>query len=105
VAHWWTSEKGGLSEKEGALTAPQVRRGAFLNSGTTDIGRDPNWDFRTGAYKKDAGYWAIFQDEKGKKLPGEYNAMSGESSKKHDENLKAFANGKIKQNGEPTNYK
>jgi hypothetical protein len=104
VAHWWTSNKGGLSEKEGALTAPQVRRGAFLNSGTTDIGRDPNWDFSKGAYKKDAGYWAIFQEEKRKNLPGEYNAMAGDNMKKHEENLKAFANGKIKQNGEATNY-
>jgi hypothetical protein len=59
-------------------------------------GCDPNWDFSKGAYKKDAGYWAIFQEEKRNNLPGEYNAMAGDNMKKHEENLKAFANGKIK---------
>jgi hypothetical protein len=60
VAHWWI---GGLAEKESALTAPQIRRGAFLNTGSKDIGRDPQWDFSIGQYKKDAGYYAIFQEE------------------------------------------
>jgi hypothetical protein len=100
VAHWWM---GGLSEKEEALTAPQVRRGAFLNSGTKDIGRDPNWDFTKGHYKKDAGYWAIFQEEK-KQMPGEFLAMPSDKLKKHEEELKAFATGQIKQNGKPSNY-
>lgn len=100
VAHWWM---GGLTEKEEALTAPQTRRGAFLNSGTTDIGRDPNWDFAKGQYKKDAGYWAIFQEEK-KGLSGEFHAMPSEKLKKHEEELKAFATGKVKQNGKPTDY-
>ena len=44
---------GNLNEKDGALTAAQVRRGAFLNSGTRDVGKDPRWDFSTGTYKRD----------------------------------------------------
>jgi len=39
---------GSLSEKDGALTHAQIRRGAFNNSGSKDIGKDPNWNFRTG---------------------------------------------------------
>jgi hypothetical protein len=46
----WT---GNLNERDEALTAAQVRRGAFLNSGTRDVGKDPRWDFRTGTYKRD----------------------------------------------------
>jgi hypothetical protein len=44
---------GNLNEKDDALTAAQVRRGAFLNSGTRDVGKDPKWDFRTGTYRRD----------------------------------------------------
>jgi hypothetical protein len=102
VAHWWM---GGLVEKEEGLTPAQVRRGAFQNSGTTDIGRDPNWDFTKGEYTKDAGYWSIFQEEKAKRLPGEFHAMPSENLKKHEEQLKQFAIGKVKQNGKPTDYK
>jgi hypothetical protein len=50
LASKWISS---LNEKDEALTAAQVRRGAFLNSGTRDVGKDPSWDFRTGTYKRD----------------------------------------------------
>ena len=53
VATQWI---GNLNEKDDALTPAQVRRGAFLNSGTKDAGKDPNWDFRTGTYKYPPGF-------------------------------------------------
>lgn len=40
MATYWI---GNLNLREEALTAPQVRRGAFQNSGSRDVGRDPNW--------------------------------------------------------------
>jgi hypothetical protein len=51
---------GRLNDKDEALTAAQIRRGAFNNSGSRDVGRDPNWDFSKGLYKKDADYEAMF---------------------------------------------
>jgi hypothetical protein len=48
LATKWT---GNLNAKDDPLTAAQVRRGAFTNSGTRDVGKDPNWDFQTGTYK------------------------------------------------------
>ncbi len=51
---------GRLTDKEEALTAAQIRRGAFNNSGSRDVGRDPKWDFQKGMYKKDEDYHAIF---------------------------------------------
>lgn len=96
VAHYWLG--GSLHEKEDGLTHSQNRRGAFLNSGSKDVGRDPNWDFKTGEYKKDAGYYAIFQNE-GKKLPAEYLPMPEKDLKKHEEKIEAFARGEGKNNG------
>lgn len=51
---------GRLNDKDDPLTAAQVRRGAFNNSGTRDIGKDPKWDFKRGIYKKDEDYEALF---------------------------------------------
>jgi hypothetical protein len=48
LATKWT---GNLNAKDDPLTAAQVRRGAFTNSGTRDVGKDPNWNFQTGTYK------------------------------------------------------
>ena len=31
-----------------SLNASQIRRGPYLNSGSKDVGVDPNWDFKTG---------------------------------------------------------
>jgi cation transport regulator ChaC len=59
VAQQWI---GHLNNREQPLTHAQIRRGAFLNSGSTDVGRDPQWDFRKGQFKKDDNYWAIFDN-------------------------------------------
>jgi len=54
-----------LNEREEALTHAQIRRGAFLNSGSRDVGRDPLWDFRTGTRIKDRGYVELFEKDEG----------------------------------------
>jgi hypothetical protein len=61
-----------LSERDGALTGSQIRRGAFNNSGSKDVGKDPYWDFRNGRRKKigedgvgdDGGYEDLFKRDK-----------------------------------------
>eukprot|EP00545_Synedropsis_sp_CCMP1620_P014875 CAMPEP_0119014136 /NCGR_PEP_ID=MMETSP1176-20130426/9374_1 /TAXON_ID=265551 /ORGANISM="Synedropsis recta cf, Strain CCMP1620" /LENGTH=134 /DNA_ID=CAMNT_0006967277 /DNA_START=21 /DNA_END=425 /DNA_ORIENTATION=- len=50
-----------LTDKEDPLTAAQVRRGAFLNSGSRDAGKDPNWN--KGQYKKDKEYQELFKKD------------------------------------------
>eukprot|EP00581_Thalassiosira_minuscula_P008401 CAMPEP_0183710188 /NCGR_PEP_ID=MMETSP0737-20130205/5995_1 /TAXON_ID=385413 /ORGANISM="Thalassiosira miniscula, Strain CCMP1093" /LENGTH=92 /DNA_ID=CAMNT_0025938413 /DNA_START=208 /DNA_END=486 /DNA_ORIENTATION=- len=58
-----------LSERDGALTGSQIRRGAFNNSGSKDVGVDPYWDFKRGRRKKmgedgcedDGGYEDLFR--------------------------------------------
>lgn len=58
-----------LSEREDSLTGSQIRRGAFNNSGSKDVGRDPYWDFKRGRRKKlgedgcddDGGYEDLFK--------------------------------------------
>jgi hypothetical protein len=40
-----------LTDQEEPLSASQIRRGAFLNSGSRDAGRDPNWV--KGRYQRD----------------------------------------------------
>ena len=57
-----------LSERDDALVGGQIRRGAFNNSGSTDVGKDPYWDFKRGRRKKigedgcedDGGYADLF---------------------------------------------
>mmetsp|Transcript_5611 Transcript_5611/g.8176 ORF Transcript_5611/g.8176 Transcript_5611/m.8176 type:complete len:148 (-) Transcript_5611:205-648(-) len=58
ISMWWI---GGLVQKDEALTAAQTRRGAFMNSGTRDAGKDPNWNFSNGTYKKDKKYQELFE--------------------------------------------
>ena len=58
-----------LSERDDALTGSQIRRGAFNNSGSRDVGKDPYWDFRRGRRKRkgddgiddDGGYEDLFK--------------------------------------------
>jgi len=50
-----------LTERDGVLTKSQIRRGPFNNSGSADAGKDPNWDFRTGTYKKTESYEQLFE--------------------------------------------
>jgi hypothetical protein len=104
LAHWWISAKDSLANRDQALTSAQIRRGAFLNSGSKDIGRDPAWDAKTGTYQKDAGYYAIFQDEQRSKLPGAFHAMPP-THPQNQQHLIDFATGKVKQNGQPTPYR
>ena len=54
-----------LNEREEALTHAQIRRGAFMNSGSKDVGRDPNWDFKTGTRIKDKAYVELFEKDEG----------------------------------------
>lgn len=42
------------------LTSSQIRRGAFNNSGSKDVGKDPMWDFSTGTRIKDEAYKDLF---------------------------------------------
>ena len=58
-----------LSERDDPLTGSQIRRGAFNNSGSRDVGKDPYWDFKRGRRKKlgedgcddDGGYDELFR--------------------------------------------
>mmetsp|Transcript_12194 Transcript_12194/g.18312 ORF Transcript_12194/g.18312 Transcript_12194/m.18312 type:complete len:151 (-) Transcript_12194:5-457(-) len=58
-----------LSERDDALVGGQIRRGAFNNSGSKDVGKDPYWDFKHGRRKKvgedgceeDGGYTDLFK--------------------------------------------
>mmetsp|Transcript_31326 Transcript_31326/g.47369 ORF Transcript_31326/g.47369 Transcript_31326/m.47369 type:complete len:133 (-) Transcript_31326:593-991(-) len=51
---------GRLNDKDDPLTAAQIRRGAFNNSGSRDVGKDPKWDFKRGLYIKDKDYQDLF---------------------------------------------
>ena len=33
------------------LTPTEVRRGPYLNTGSRDVGADPDWDMKAGTYK------------------------------------------------------
>ncbi|TYZ65985.1 hypothetical protein PybrP1_005569 [[Pythium] brassicae (nom. inval.)] len=49
VAHWTKAEN--FTRKEDALNAAQIRRGAYLNSGSRDAGVDKDWDFYTNTWR------------------------------------------------------
>eukprot|EP01083_Nonionella_stella_P092906 260219_1 len=51
---------GPLNEKDDILSAAQIRRGAFNNSGSRDAGKDPNWDFKTGTRRNNPDYEDMF---------------------------------------------
>ena len=60
-----------LSERDDALTGSQIRRGAFNNSGSKDVGKDPYWDHKRGrrvrvgddGVEDDGGYEELFSRE------------------------------------------
>lgn len=56
LPYWATQTIGNLTDRDEPLTAAQVRRGAFLNSGTHDAGKDPNWDWKNGQYIYPKGF-------------------------------------------------
>lgn len=47
---------GNLTARDDPLTAAQVRRGAFMNSGSRDAGKDRNWDLSKGVYVYPEGF-------------------------------------------------
>jgi hypothetical protein len=97
-----------LNESDIPLTAPQVRRGAFQNSGSKDVGKDADWDFQTGTHKLRAGYGNIATDNEantegttGKNtntLPAEFLAMAPNELKKVEDKIEAFAKGRGRNN-------
>ena len=44
---------GGVSlvESDRGLSAGEVRRGTYLNTGSKDVGKDPDWDIKHNLYK------------------------------------------------------
>lgn len=40
-----------LMASDKPLTDAQVRRGPYLNTGSKDVGADPDWDHKTNTYK------------------------------------------------------
>jgi hypothetical protein len=103
-----------LNESDVPLTAPQIRRGAFLNSGSKDVGKDVDWDFPTGTHKLRAGYGNINSSsssstntEHGEEnataastnsLPAEFLAMAPNELKKVEDKIEAFAKGRGRNN-------
>ena len=98
-----------LNESDVPLTAPQIRRGAFQNSGSRDVGKDTDWDFPTGTHKLRAGYGNIpttdqdSNDADGTSrndttLPAEFLAMAPNELKKVEEKIEAFAKGRGRNN-------
>jgi hypothetical protein len=81
IAQQWI---GNLNARDEHLTGPQIRRGAFQNSGSKDVGKDPQWDFRKGEYKKDDNYWAIFDGNAVERAFGSMVSATGEVSPKSD---------------------
>lgn len=62
LPYYATKWIGNLNSRDEALTAAQTRRGAFNNSGTRDVGKDPQWDFSTGTYKRDAEFQQMMRE-------------------------------------------
>ena len=100
-----------LSDREAGLTAPQNRRGPFLNSGSRDIGRDGDWDSKTGTHRLKKGYGNLEDDNdddaatdtardntKKNALPAEFLAMAPNEMKKVEDKIVAFARGQGRNN-------
>ena len=56
VPYYATQKIGNLTDRDDPLTAAQVRRGAFNNSGSRDAGKHPNWDIKNGRYIYPKGF-------------------------------------------------
>ena len=56
LPYYATQKIGSLTDRDDPLTAAQVRRGAFMNSGSRDAGKDTNWDLKTGRYIYPKGF-------------------------------------------------
>jgi hypothetical protein len=44
-------EHGELLEKEGPLSGSQIQRGQYINTGSQDIGKDPDWDMKNRKWR------------------------------------------------------
>lgn len=105
LMYYWVKP---LNESDTPLTAPQIRRGAFQNSGSKDVGKDSDWDFQTGTHKLRAGYGNIPMDnddtnnnpneKKNNTLPAEFLAMAPNDLKKVEDKIEAFAKGRGRNN-------
>jgi hypothetical protein len=100
ILYYWI---GTLNDSDQPLTAPQIRRGAFQNSGSKDIGKDPDWNFANGTHKLRAGYGNNDNDTKNtsdtnKALPAEFLAMAPNDLKKVEDKIEAFAKGRGRNN-------
>ena len=40
-----------MSQTDRALSSNEIRRGVYLNTGSKDVGPDPDWDLKAGLYK------------------------------------------------------
>lgn len=76
AAHYWIE---GMFDRDAPLTAPQIRRGAYMNTGSKDMGRDPDWDFATGTSKHDADFLV---DANKRQLPDIFLAVPAAALKK-----------------------
>ena len=56
MPYYATQKIGNLTDRDDPLTAAQVRRGAFMNSGSRDAGKDTNWDIQNGRYIYPKGF-------------------------------------------------
>lgn len=100
ILYYWI---GSLNDSDQPLTAPQIRRGAFQNSGSKDIGKDPDWNFANGTHKLRAGYGnnsndTSNSDDTNKALPAEFLAMAPNDLKKVEDKIEAFAKGRGRNN-------
>jgi hypothetical protein len=106
ILYYWV---GSLNDSDQPLTAPQIRRGAFQNSGSKDIGKDPDWNFSNGTHKLRAGYGnddttnnnndnKESNHDVNKTLPAEFLAMAPNDLKKVEDKIEAFAKGRGRNN-------
>eukprot|EP00531_Pseudo-nitzschia_arenysensis_P016283 CAMPEP_0116129282 /NCGR_PEP_ID=MMETSP0329-20121206/7843_1 /TAXON_ID=697910 /ORGANISM="Pseudo-nitzschia arenysensis, Strain B593" /LENGTH=159 /DNA_ID=CAMNT_0003623543 /DNA_START=42 /DNA_END=521 /DNA_ORIENTATION=- len=56
LPYYATQKIGSLTDRDDPLTAAQNRRGAFMNSGSRDAGKDTNWDLKNGRYVYPKGF-------------------------------------------------
>jgi hypothetical protein len=81
-----------LSERDDALTGSQIRRGAFNNSGSKDVGKDPYWNFKKGrrvrlgedGVEDDGGYEELFSRENPEVINREVELAAADKSRREN---------------------
>ena len=68
-----------LSAQDRPLSAGEVRRGAYLNTGSKDVGPDPDWNWKAGTYKGSKP--AIIDETTGLSAPGSRSMRAAPPSK------------------------